>query len=91
VRNSTFDLWVMLLFGFLGYLTKEKMFPLPPFILGLILGPQMELYFRQAAVLGLTHTVHRPVAMAGLILAGALFAAFTIFKGKGHPIVDDDQ
>jgi len=91
VRNSTFDLWVMLVFGFLGYLTKEKMFPLPPFILGLILGPQMELYFRQAAVLGLPQIVHRPVAMAGLIMAGALFAVFTIFKGKGHPIIDEDH
>lgn len=90
VRNSVFDLWVMLVFGLFGYFTKEKKFPLPPFVLGLILGPQVELYFRQAAVLGLPQIVYHPVAMAGLVLAVALFAAFTIFKGKGQPIVDED-
>lgn len=91
VRNSVFDLWVMLVFGLFGYFTKEKKFPLPPFVLGLILGPQVELYFRQAAVLGLSQIVYHSVAIAGLVLAVALFATFTIFKGKGQPIVDEDS
>jgi TctA family transporter len=42
LRSSIFDVRVMLFFGILGYLMELCKIPLPPLILGLILGPMIE-------------------------------------------------
>jgi putative tricarboxylic transport membrane protein len=42
IKQSMFDVWLMLLFGVIGYLLRKIDFPLAPAILGLILGPQIE-------------------------------------------------
>lgn len=42
IKQSVFDIWVMLLFGIIGYLLRKLDFPMAPAILGLILGPQIE-------------------------------------------------
>jgi putative tricarboxylic transport membrane protein len=48
VRNSTFDVLVMTLFGVIGYLLRKMDFPLAPIVLTLILGPLMERSLRQS-------------------------------------------
>lgn len=42
VRNSLFDIWVMLALGVLAYAMEENEFPVAPAILGLVLGPLVE-------------------------------------------------
>jgi putative tricarboxylic transport membrane protein len=42
LKQSVFDVWVMLGFGVLGYVLRKLDFPLAPAILALILGPMME-------------------------------------------------
>ena len=42
LRNSSFDILVMLFFGILGFMMERSSIPLPPLILGLILGPMIE-------------------------------------------------
>ena len=42
LKQSLFDVWVMLGFGILGYLLRKLDFPIAPAILALILGPMME-------------------------------------------------
>jgi len=42
MRSSTFDIGVILFFGVLGFLMEKVKIPLPPMILGLILGPMIE-------------------------------------------------
>jgi putative tricarboxylic transport membrane protein len=42
IRNSVFDVWVMLVFGLVGVFLERMAIPLPPLILGLILGPMLE-------------------------------------------------
>lgn len=42
IRNSVFDIWVMLVFGVAGVFFERLKVPLPPLILGLILGPMLE-------------------------------------------------
>ena len=42
IRNSIFDIWVMLVFGLVGVFFERAKIPLPPLILGLILGPMLE-------------------------------------------------
>lgn len=42
IRNSLFDVWIMVLFGLFGYYLETQKVPLAPLILGLILGPMLE-------------------------------------------------
>ncbi len=42
LRNSLFDVWVMVGAGLLGWLLEARRFPVAPLILGLILGPMVE-------------------------------------------------
>ena len=42
MRNSVFDVWLMLVFAVVGLLFERMAVPLPPLILGLILGPMLE-------------------------------------------------
>lgn len=48
VNNSPFDLLLMTVFGFVGYVMRKTGFPLAPVILGLVLGPLMETNLRRA-------------------------------------------
>jgi len=48
VENSAFDVFIMLLFGVLGYLLKKFDFPMAPLVLTLILGPTMERSLRRS-------------------------------------------
>lgn len=42
IRNNLFDIYVMAAFGVLGFFMDRNRIPLPPLILGLILGPMVE-------------------------------------------------
>jgi TctA family transporter len=42
LRNSVFDIGLVVVFGVVGYLMERAEIPLPPFVLGLILGPMVE-------------------------------------------------
>jgi putative tricarboxylic transport membrane protein len=48
VHNSMFDVWMMVVFGVLGYLFKKLQYPLAPLVLAIVLGDNAEASFRQA-------------------------------------------
>jgi putative tricarboxylic transport membrane protein len=48
VNNAIFDVWMMLVFGVIGYLFKKLDYPLAPMVLALVLGRNAEDSFRQA-------------------------------------------
>ncbi|HUL29710.1 MAG TPA: tripartite tricarboxylate transporter permease [Thermodesulfobacteriota bacterium] len=48
VNTAMFNIWVMLLFGVIGYVFKKLDYPLAPLILALVLGDRTEVSFRQA-------------------------------------------
>jgi putative tricarboxylic transport membrane protein len=48
VSNTVFDVFVMLLFGVLGYVFRKLDFPLAPIVLTLIMGPPMEKSLRRS-------------------------------------------
>src|SRR6185295_16774882 len=48
VRNSMFDVWMMLVFGVAGYAFKKLAYPLAPLVLAIVLGDRAEASFRQA-------------------------------------------
>lgn len=71
IHNRFFDIWVLFIFGVLGYLMKKFGFPLTPLILGIILGPLAEKNLRRAlqtsSDLSLFFT--RPISLIFLTLA----------------------
>jgi putative tricarboxylic transport membrane protein len=48
VHNSTFDVWMMIVFGVAGYAFKKLSYPLAPLVLAIVLGDRAEASFRQA-------------------------------------------
>ncbi len=48
VSNALFDIWVMLIFGVVGYLFKKLDYPLAPLVLAVVLGDRAEEAMRSA-------------------------------------------
>ena len=72
INNTSFDLWVMVAFGLLGYLMLKAEFPQPPLLLGIILGPIAESNFRRALSISrneLSVFVTSPMACIILIIS----------------------
>lgn len=75
IHNSTYDLYLVLLFGIIGYLLRVFGFPFLPLVLGLVLGYLVEANYRRS--LELTAGDHRifwetPISL-GLLSVAALF------------------
>jgi putative tricarboxylic transport membrane protein len=51
VHTSMFDVWLMLVFGVIGYIFKKLDYPLAPLVLALVLGDRAEDSFRQSMLL----------------------------------------
>lgn len=51
VHNNMFDVYMMVVFGVLGYLFKKLKYPLAPLVLALVLGDMAETSFRQSMLL----------------------------------------
>ena len=48
INNNVWDIWIMILFGVIGYLMRKFEYPAAPVVLALVLGPLMETNFRRA-------------------------------------------
>ena len=51
VHNATFDVWLMMGFGVLGYIFKKLDYPMAPMVLALVLGDRAEDSFRQSMLM----------------------------------------
>jgi putative tricarboxylic transport membrane protein len=74
LRNDLADVWLTMLFGVLGFFMRRYDLPIPPLVMGIILGPMAEQYFLTSMVShdnDLTVFVTRPVS--AVILACSLF------------------
>lgn len=72
ISFNTFDLYMLLLFGVVGFVMRLFSFPAPPFILAFILGGMMEQAFRQSLTISngsLTVFVQDPIALTLLFVA----------------------
>jgi TctA family transporter len=50
VANSTFDLWLVLLFGLIGFIFNKLEYPLAPLVLAMVLGDKAEESFHQSMI-----------------------------------------
>jgi putative tricarboxylic transport membrane protein len=77
VRNSFFDVWVMIAAGVVGFFLLKWKYPIAPFIIGVVLGPTTENSLRQTLMTfkgDLSLIMHRRVSMTLLALAVAFLA-----------------
>jgi putative tricarboxylic transport membrane protein len=95
LSNATFDIYLMVLFGLLGYLFVKLDCEPAPLLLGYILGPMMEEYLRRALVISRgdpTVFLTRPISaiMMALSLA-ALIAVLlpSVKRTRGRAFVEE--
>ncbi len=82
LNSRVFDIGTVLFFGMVGYLLTKCGYPLPPMILGFILGPILEVNLRR----GLTSSqgnflefFTRPIS-GGVIIFTLIFIAYSLYR-----------
>jgi putative tricarboxylic transport membrane protein len=90
IRNNMLDVWIMFIFGIIGYISNKLKFHPAPIVLGLILGPFVEEGLVQSMLAGkaaggtFTYMVYRPIS-GGLIflcVMSLLWPIFAALKAK---------
>ncbi|SDF45786.1 tripartite tricarboxylate transporter permease [Sporolituus thermophilus] len=84
VNSSTFDLWLVLAFGVMGFLMRLYRFPAAPLVMSLVLGPLMEKALRQGLTMSNGNPLiffERPIALGVFILA-AIFLCIPLVKAR---------
>ncbi len=84
LRNDMADAWLTMLFGVLGFFMRRYDLPIPPLVMGVILGPMAEQYFLTSMVSNgndLTVFVTRPVSAVVLLLS-ALMVVWAVLKSS---------
>jgi putative tricarboxylic transport membrane protein len=86
LRNDMADVWFMAIFGIAGYFMRRYDLPIPPMILGIILGPLAEKYFQTTMIgAGNDFTIFftRPVSGCLIVISiGLLLMPF--LRGLGR-------
>jgi len=75
VNNNPFDIFVVMVFGVIGYVMRIFRYPAAPLLMGFILGPMMEEHFRRALLFSrgdVMTFVERPISAGFLALAALL-------------------
>ncbi|MCJ7704286.1 MAG: tripartite tricarboxylate transporter permease [Desulfobacterales bacterium] len=82
VNNSVFDIGIMLLFGALGFLMRKWAYEGAPLLLALVLGPRLEVAFRQSLMIShgdFGFFINRPISMV-FLLATVLFLIIPLIR-----------
>ncbi|MDA8584821.1 tripartite tricarboxylate transporter permease [Rhodobacteraceae bacterium] len=83
VSRQINDLWLLLVFGLLGYVLRKANYPLAPLVIGFVLGPIFESNFRRSVLVSqgdlLAYIQTRPITMA-VLCAVALFIALPLLR-----------
>ena len=81
LSNATFDIYLMALFGFLGYIFRKLDCEPAPMLLGFILGRMMEEYLRRALLLSKGDPMvllTRPISATMLLVAAVSMILVTM-------------
>jgi TctA family transporter len=94
-NNNMFDVWVAIVFGFLGYIFAKLECEPAPLLLGYILGPMLEENLRRALILSrgeYSVFVTRPISLVMLLLAvGLLVLVVVPFISKKREVVFQEE
>lgn len=84
VKNSLFNVGIMLAFGLIGYFMRKLKFPITPVVLALVLGPMAEASLRRALILSggsWMIFVQRPITFI-LLIVTVISVMFPIIREK---------
>ena len=87
VNQSLFDVWLMGIFGLLGYFMRKLDFPVAPLVLGMVLGTPWERALRQSLIMSqgsLTIFLNRPISLI-LLLLSILVIAIPVLQALRSP------
>jgi putative tricarboxylic transport membrane protein len=87
VNNSILDIWLMLGCGVLGYLMRRWAYEGAPLLLALVLGPKMEVAFRQSLMISHGNFgvfLLRPISLI-FLLATVLFLLIPVLRALFKP------
>lgn len=95
LNNSTFDVYLMAIFGLLGYLCAKLELEPAPMLLGFIIGPMMEEYLRRALLLSRSDPmvfIERPISgvMLGLAAAAMIVVLLPSLRKKREEAFQED-
>jgi len=72
LNNRMFDVWSLFIFGLIGFILERLKFPLTPLILGIVLGPIIEINIREGLMASrgsLLPVFTQPISLVFIILA----------------------
>jgi putative tricarboxylic transport membrane protein len=84
VNSSSVDVWVLALSGIGGYVLRAKGYDFAPLVLAVVLGPKVEVYFRQSLFMSagdLSIFFSRPISLAILLIPVALITVRLLVSG----------
>ncbi|WKA50408.1 tripartite tricarboxylate transporter permease [Planococcus liqunii] len=94
VQYTTFDLYLLLACGVLGYLFTKNDFPVAPLVLALVLGPMIENNMRRALTISngdFSTFVTNPISLVLLLIAAAWLLVPLLLKLKGRSVVLNEE
>ena len=83
-NNTMFDVWMMFIFGVIGYVLLRNDFPVTPLLLAMILGPMAEMSMRQSLILSQgSYAIFftRPICLF-FIIASIVSVSYAVFKKR---------
>ncbi|WP_313893402.1 tripartite tricarboxylate transporter permease [Psychrobacillus sp.] len=94
VQYTTFDLYLLIGCGILGYLLSKNDFPVAPLVLALVLGPMIENNLRRALTIsngdfGIFFA--KPLSLVFIVGAAAWLLVPLILKFKGRQIIINEE
>lgn len=99
INNNIFDVWIMVVFGVIGYFMRKTGFHPAPVVLGMILGPIAENGMRQSMLMAkgdlLAYYMGRPICLFLILLIiltllSPLYMNWRRRKNKGNRNTDND-
>jgi putative tricarboxylic transport membrane protein len=87
INTSMFDVWILMIFGLLGYLMRKVDLPTAPLVLAFVLGPLFERSVRRSLLLSdgsLSIFFTRPWSVFFLLLTVAMIVAPLLLRARAR-------
>jgi putative tricarboxylic transport membrane protein len=94
VQYTTFDLFLLLACGVIGYLLSRNDYPVAPLVLALVLGPMIENNMRRALTISngdFLIFVTKPLSLAFIIIAVLWLVIPLLMKLKGRNVIVNEE
>lgn len=89
INNSLFDVWLVVIFGLVGYIMRKTDFPTAPVVLAFVLGPLFEQSLRRSLVISQGDPsifVTRPWAVVFLVITVLIFLVPVLLRLRARAV-----